>query len=68
MRRNSGDDQGRNRFLDPTMRDRERERGKSGTAVLDKDANKGEIEDNLKQRSTEMGSNARKSGQKGDSD
>lgn len=68
MRRNSGDDQGRNRFLDPTMRDREHARGKSGTAVIDKDARKGEIEDNHEQRTTGMGSNARKSGQKGDSD
>ena len=66
MRRNSGDDESRNRFLDPTMKDRERERGKSGTAVLDRDANKGEIEDNQKQRTTGMGSHARKSGQKGD--
>lgn len=68
MRRNSGDDQGRNRFLDPTMKEHEAKRGKSGTAVLDRDANKGDIADNKKQRSTEMGSNARKSGQKGDCD
>ena len=66
MRRNSGDDEGRNRHLDPTTRDRERERGKSGTAVLDRDANKGEIADNLRQRTTKMGSHARKSGQKGE--
>ena len=64
MRRNSGDDQGRNRLLDPTMKDHERERGKSGTAVLDRDANKGEIADNRGQRTTGMGSNARKSGRK----
>lgn len=62
MRRNSGDDQGRNRFLDPTMKEHEAERGKSGTAVLDRDANKGEIEDNKGQRTTGMGSSARKSG------
>ena len=68
MRRNSGDDQGRNRFLDPTMKEHEEERGKSGAAVIDKDARKGEIEDNLDQRTTGMGSNARKSGQEGDSD
>lgn len=66
MRRNSGDDESRNRHLDPTARDRERERGKSGAAVLDRDANKGEIEDHSEQRTTGMGSNARKSGQKGD--
>lgn len=68
MRRNSGDDESRNRHLDPTTRDRERERGKSGTAVLNRDANKGEVEDNSKQRTTGMGSHARKSGQKGDTD
>ena len=67
-RRNSGDDESRNRYLDPTMKEHERERGKSGAAVLDRDANKGEIDDNKKQRSTEMGSHARKSGQKGDTD
>ena len=67
MRRNSGGGEGRNRHLDPTTRDRERERGKSGTAVLDRDANKGDLDDNSKQRTTEMGSHARKSGQKGDS-
>lgn len=68
MRRNSGDDQGRNRFLDPTMRDREHERGKSGAAVIDRDARKGEIEDNAEQRTTGLGSHARKTGQKGDTD
>ena len=65
MRRNSGRDEGRNLFLDPTMRDCERKHGKSGTAVLDPDANEGETEDNLGQRTTGMGSHARKSGQKG---
>ena len=68
MRRNSGDDEGRNRFLDPTMKEHEAERGKSGTAVIDRDANKGEIADNRDQRTTGMGSNARKSGQKGEND
>lgn len=68
MRRNSGNDQGRDRFLDPTVKEHERKRGKSGTAVLDRDANKGDIEDNRKQRTTGMGSHARKSGHKGDSD
>lgn len=66
MRRNSGKDESRNRFLDPTMRDRERERGKSGTAVLDRDANKDDIDDNREQRTTGMGSHARKTGSKGD--
>lgn len=66
MRRNSGKDEGRDRLLDPTMKERERERGKSGTAVLDADANDGEIADNLKQRTTGMGSHARKAGHKGD--
>ena len=64
MRRNSGDDQGRNRFLDPTMKEHEAKLGKSGAAVIDPDARKGEIEDNADQRTTGMGSNARKSGQK----
>lgn len=65
MRTNSGKDEGRDRFLDPTMKERERDRGKSGTAVLDPDKNKGKIKDNLKQRSTGMGSHARKTGQRG---
>jgi len=64
MRRNSGDDQGRNRFLDPTMKEHEAERGKSGAAVIHRDARKGEIEDNDEQRTTGMGSSARKSGKK----
>jgi hypothetical protein len=68
MRRNSGDDQGRDRFLDPTMKEHERERGKSGTAVLDPHANEGKIEDNLEQRTTGMSSHARKTGAKGDTD
>ncbi len=66
MRRNSGKDESRDRFLDPTVKEHERERGKSGTAVLDRDANKGEIEDNRGQRTTGMGSNARKTGTKGE--
>ncbi len=68
MRRNSGDDQGRDLYLDPTMKEKERERGKSGSAVLDPHAKEGEIEDNLKQRTTGMGSHARKTGGKGDQD
>jgi hypothetical protein len=66
MRRNSGRDESRDRNLDPTTKEHERDRGKSGTAVLDKEANEGEIEDNLKQRTTGMGSHARKAGYKGD--
>jgi hypothetical protein len=65
MRRNSGDDQGRDDFLDPTMKEHERQRGKSDAAVLDREARKGSIEDNAGQRTTEMGSNARKGGQGG---
>lgn len=68
MRRNSGDDESRNRHLDPTVKEHERELGKSGAAVLDPDARKGEIEDNEGQRTTGMGSNARKSGSDGDTD
>lgn len=68
MRRNSGDDQGRNRYLDPAMKEHEAQRGKSGAAVIDRDAGEGEIEDNLKQRTTGMGSHSRKTGSKGDSD
>jgi hypothetical protein len=66
VRRNSGKDESRDRLLDPTMKEHERERGKSGTAVLNPQANEGEISDNLKQRSTGMGSHARKTGEKGD--
>lgn len=66
MRRNSGDDESRNRHLDPTVKEHERDRGKSGSAVLDEGANKRELDDSSKQRTTGMGSNARKSGQKGD--
>lgn len=66
MRRNSGFDEGRDRFLDPTVKEHERKHGKSGEAVLDPDANEGEIDDNLKQRTPGMGSHARKSGEKGD--
>ena len=64
MRRNSGKDESRDRLLAPTIKEHERERGKSGTAVLDRDANEGEIADNLKQRTTGMGSRARKSGKR----
>lgn len=63
MRRNSGKDENRDRLLDPTIKEHERERGKSGTAVLDRHANEGEIYDNRKQRTTGLGSSARKGGQ-----
>lgn len=66
MRRNSGADEGRNRHLDPTVKEHERERGTSGAAVLDRNAREGEIDDNNGQRTTGMGSNARKTGQKGE--
>jgi hypothetical protein len=66
MRRNSGKDESRDRLLDPTMKEHERERGKSGAAVLDRHANERGIEDNARQRSTGMGSHTRRVGQKGD--
>lgn len=62
MRRNSGDDEGRNLNLDPTMKEREAARGKSGAAVIDRHANEGTIEDNEGQRTTGMGSGARQGG------
>ena len=63
MRRNSGDDEGRNNHLDPTVKEHERARGKSGAAVLDrKDEPEGP---EPRQRTTEMGSHARKTGQEG---
>ena len=65
MRTNSGDDQGRDLELDPTMKEHERARGKSGSAVLDPDANEGSIANNRDQRTTGMGSHARKTAQKG---
>ena len=66
MRRNSGDDQGRDLNLDPTMKERERAHGKSGAAVLDSKAKSGAIASNRHQRATGMGSNAHKSKHKGD--
>jgi hypothetical protein len=51
MRSNSGRDEGRNNMRDPTMRDRE----------LDRDLKKSAAHG----RTTEMGSRARKTGQKG---
>ncbi len=64
MRRNSGKDESRDRLLDPTIKEHERQRGKSGTAVLDRHANEGKIEDNKTQRTTALGSGARKSSRK----
>jgi hypothetical protein len=51
MRSNSGRDKGRNNMHDPTARDRE----------LGRDVKKGALHG----RTTEMGSHARKTGQKG---
>lgn len=65
MRRNSGNDEGRNRHIDPTVKEHERELGKSGSAVLDREANEGKAARTNAQRTTGMGSNARKGGQKG---
>jgi hypothetical protein len=65
MRRNSGDDEGRNRHLNPTVKEHERELGKSGSAVLDRAANKGKAGRADGQRTTGLGSNARNGGQKG---
>lgn len=64
MRRNSGDDEGRNRHLDPTVKEHERKLGKSGSAVLDPEARKGSAGASDRQRTTGMGSNARKGGEK----
>jgi len=66
MRRNSGDDQARDLNRDPTMKEHERARGKSGAAVLNPKANEGSVENNRDQRTTGMGSSARKTGSKGD--
>jgi len=65
MRRNSGDDQARDLNRDPTMKEHERARGKSGAAVLNPKANERSIENNRDQRTTGMGSRSRKSGEKG---
>jgi hypothetical protein len=53
MRSNSGKDEARNNLHDPTMRDRELGR---------------DVERKQSTETTEMGSNARKSGQKGADD
>ena len=67
MRRNSGKDEGRNNFLDPTMKEHERARGKSGAAVLDRDQDE-PLDKDSDQKSSGMGSHARKTGQRGDVD
>lgn len=66
MRRNSGKDESRDRLLDPTVKEHERKHGKSGTAVLDPDANEEALDEEPKVRTTGMGSHARKSGEKGE--
>ncbi len=53
MRSNSGRDESRNNLKDPTLRDRELGR---------------DVETKVKPRTTELGSNARKRGQEGESD
>lgn len=63
MRSNSGSGEATNNLHDPTLKEKERARGKSGEAVLDaKDEPSGP---EPKQRTTGMGSNARKSGGEG---
>lgn len=64
MRSNSGSGDGTNNLHDPTLKEHERARGKSGEAVLDKKKEPSGPEP--KQRTTGMGSNARKSGQQGE--
>jgi hypothetical protein len=51
MRSNSGKDESRNNLRDPTLRDRDLGR---------------DVESKQRQRTTEMGSGARKKGQKGE--
>ena len=53
MRSNSGRDESRNNLRDPTLRDRELGR---------------DVETKVKPKTTELGSNARKSGQDGEQD
>ncbi len=63
MRSNSGKSDGRNNMHDPTARDHERARGHSGTAAIDRQEEPSGPE--AKQRTTEMGSHARNTGQAG---
>jgi hypothetical protein len=67
MRRNSGKDEGRDNFLDPTMKEHERARGKSGAAILDTRPVGDPLNTQPAPRSTGMGSHARKTGGKGSS-
>jgi hypothetical protein len=60
MRRNSGKDEGRDNLLDPTTKEHETERGKSGEAVIDRDPAGTPEERKGGQQSTGMGSHARK--------
>ena len=69
MRRNSGKDEARDNLLDPTMKEHEEARGKSGEAVLDREKTDGPLHGNAgEQMTTGLGSNARKSGQRGRAD
>jgi len=61
MRRSSGKDEGRDNLLDSTIKEHERARGKSGAAVIDTDPPGDPLEDQIDQKSTGMGSHARKS-------
>jgi hypothetical protein len=61
MRRNSGKDEGRDNLLDPTVKEHERARGKSGAAVIDTDPSGDPLNEHTDQKSTGMGSHARKS-------
>jgi hypothetical protein len=60
MRRNSGKDEGRDNLLDPTTKEHEAARGKSGEAVIDRDPAGTPEERKGGQQSTGMGSHARK--------
>jgi hypothetical protein len=61
MRRNSGTDESRDNLLDPTMKEHEAERGKSGEAVIDKDPAGTPETRQGGQKSTGMGSHTSKS-------
>ena len=68
MRRNSGKDEGRDNHLDPTTKEHEAARGKSGAAVIDRHPPGDPLDKHSGQKSTGMGSHARKTGGKGDTD
>lgn len=61
MRRNSGKDEGRDNLLDPTIKEHEAARGKSGAAIIDTDPPGDPLDKHSDQKSTGMGSHARKS-------